>query len=217
MSFLSFPPSSSASGLVQHQDGDSGCVVMGDGSLHLPPMSLAQIMLPTLPFSILTTLAPFSIHKPEMISVLLFVSARIRQCQTALQNIIHLVGHQSGTQKMKCCTSSLFEKRVSLCRDGARPETLLFLFTVKLLTYKFLLAVPHGRKILNATVWSINFHIRQKINIFIHRRELFLFNQEKRLADMKSLIENNTSGTQSNIFDKFWRDALAIKGLWNIK
>lgn len=50
----------------------------------------------------------------EMISVPPFsMPSRIRQCHTALPNIIHLVRHQSGTQKMKCCCSSPFSQKGS--------------------------------------------------------------------------------------------------------
>lgn len=104
-----------------------GDVLTGDVSPRLPPMPLAHLafyrrdshpsgLSPHPPFlSILTTLAPCSIHKPRDDKCPpLFVPARIRQYHTALPNIIHLFGHQSGTQKMKCCCSSpFFTKRVS--------------------------------------------------------------------------------------------------------
>lgn len=70
----------------------------------------------------------------------LFVLAGIRQCHTALQNIIHLIGHQSGTQKMKCCSSSPHSKRGSLCLDG--PLVLYFfwpLFTAGLVVPQLIL------------------------------------------------------------------------------
>lgn len=112
---------------VHDQDGSAGDALTGEVSLRLPPMPLAHLafyrrdshpsgLSPHPPFSsILTTLAPCSIHKPRDDKCPpLFVPARIRQYHTALPNIIHLLGHQSGTQKMKCCCSSpFFTERVS--------------------------------------------------------------------------------------------------------
>ena len=81
-SSISLLPLSVVSVLLWLQDGGSGCVVMGDGSLHLPPLSLAPSPSRFIggdprhpppsrtPFTALTTPAPCSIHKPEMISVL---------------------------------------------------------------------------------------------------------------------------------------------------
>lgn len=125
-----------------HQDGSPGDVLTGEVSLLLPPMPLAHLtfyrrdshpsgLSPHPPFlSILTTLAPCSIHKPRDDKCPpLFVPARIRQYHTAPPNIIHLLGHQSGTQKMKCCCSSpFFTKRVSHF-DSPFPLTAWFLHT----------------------------------------------------------------------------------------
>lgn len=81
--------------------------------------TLCSPFIPTQPplfLSILTTLAPCSIHKPwddKCPPPPASMQARIRQCHTALLNIIHLVSHQSGTQKMKCCCSSPFSQKGS--------------------------------------------------------------------------------------------------------
>ena len=51
-----------------------------------------------------------SIHEPVMISGWALFGSGVRQWRTALQNIIHLAGHPSETQKMKCGPNPLLSR-----------------------------------------------------------------------------------------------------------
>lgn len=125
------PPSISVSALLWHQDGGSGRVVMGDVPLHLPPLSLAHLTLYRRPphtasrtppphthtHTILTTLAPHSIHKPEMISVLPLCVGQdktMAHCTTE-----HHPSRRSSIwdTKDEMLLELPFAKRVSLCLD----------------------------------------------------------------------------------------------------
>lgn len=137
---------SSVSVLLWLRDGGSGSVVMGDGSLHLPPLSLAHLHHALsegprhpppsrTPFTILTTPAPCSIHKAEMISVLPLCVGRDKTMPHSTTE--HHPSRRSSIWHTK--DEMWLELPSLLCSEEARPPPLSLLFTARLVVHQRIL------------------------------------------------------------------------------